>query len=50
MEEYKLTTKSGDILKKTKAESLEEAIEIFSDIKKLPPEKLLSIFLVEVVE
>lgn len=44
MKEYKLTTKSGEIIKKINAESLEIAIDNFSKIKKLSPGKLLEIY------
>jgi len=47
MEEYHLLTKSNEILKKIKTESLEIAIEMFSKIKKLKPKHLLEIYKVE---
>lgn len=49
MKEYKLTTKDGEILKKVKAESMEIAIDMFCEIKKLDRERLLSIYEVEIV-
>ena len=47
MEEYCLLNKSGEIIKKTRTESLELAIELFAKIKKLDPNKLLEIYKVK---
>ena len=48
--EYKLTTKSGETIKKVRTLSFELAIEFFSKIKKLKPKELLNIFKVEEVK
>ena len=42
--EYKLTTKSGEVLKKVRAHNLELASEMFSKIKKLELKELLTIY------
>ena len=48
--EYKLINKSGETIKKVQAESMEIAIELFCEIKKLEPQQLLSIYEVKIVE
>jgi len=45
--EYNLTTKSGEMINKVKAYSLELAIEAFAKIKHLKPTELLKIYKVE---
>ncbi len=42
--EYVLLSCDGDIISKTKSESLSEAIDFFSKTKKLTSEVLLTIF------
>ena len=48
--EYKLVDKSGETIKKVRAESMEIAIEFFCDIKKLKPKELLSIYDIKISE
>ena len=43
---YIMSTKTGDIVIKKEASSLEEAIDYFSKIKQLPREDFLKLFLV----
>ena len=50
MKEYAMTTSSGTVVVKTKASSLEEAIDYFSKIKQLPREDFLKLFLVTEVK
>lgn len=45
--EYHLLNKSGEIINKIKTESLELAIEIFANTKKLKPIQLLEIYKVK---
>jgi hypothetical protein len=42
--EYKLTTKSGEVIKRVRTHSLESASEMFSKIKKLELKELLTIY------
>ena len=42
---YGMATKSGDIVGKTTADNLEEAINYFTKIKQLPKEDLLKLFI-----
>lgn len=44
MKEFKMTTQDNEVIKITKAESLEEAIQFFSDLKKLNQKDFLKIF------
>jgi hypothetical protein len=46
MRTYQLKTKSGETIKKIDAESLEQAIDFFSDIKQLTKKQLLKLFIV----
>ena len=48
--EYKLTTNSGETLKKVRTCSLELAIEFFSEVKKLKPNELLKIFKIKEIK
>jgi hypothetical protein len=48
MKRYALKTKDGEIINTINAVSLEDAIDLFSKIKKLPKKELLDIFLVEI--
>ena len=43
---YVMTTRMGSVVIKTKADSLEEAIESFAKMKQLPREEFLKLFLV----
>jgi hypothetical protein len=43
---YMMTTRTGSVVIKTKANSLEEAIEHFAKMKQLPRKEFLKIFLV----
>ena len=43
---YIMTTRTGSVVIKTKANSLEEAIEHFAKMKQLPREKFLKLFVV----
>ena len=43
---YIMTTRTGSVVIKTKANSLEEAIDFFCKLKQLPREEFLKIFLV----
>lgn len=45
--EYHLLNKSGEVINKIKSESLELAIELFAEIKKLKPKQLLEIYKVK---
>jgi len=42
--DYKLTTKNGELVHKIKAESLTDAIEMFATIKQLTQIELLKIY------
>lgn len=46
MNTYQLTTKSGEKFKEVKANTFEEAIEMFSQIKNLNKKELLKIYTV----
>ena len=48
--EYKLVTRSGETIKKVRAESMEIAIEFFCGIKNLKPKELLSIYDIKIIE
>ena len=41
---YIMTTRTGSVVIKTKANSLEEAIEHFAKMKQLPKEEFLKLF------
>ena len=43
---YGMTTRNGDIVIKTKANSLKEATEFFAKMKQLPKKEFLRLFLV----
>ena len=43
---YGMATRNGDIVIKTQANNLEEAIDFFCKLKQLPREEFLKIFLV----
>ena len=43
---YIMSTKTGDVVIKREANSLEEAIDFFCKLKQLPREECLKIFLV----
>jgi hypothetical protein len=49
MNKYALKNRTGEIISYTKADSLFEAREFFSNIKKLDVKSLLKIFIVEMV-
>ena len=46
MTQYAMTTRTGSVVIKKYASSLEEAIEHFSKMKQLPKEEFLKLFLV----
>ena len=46
MTQYVMTTRTGSIVIKTNANSLEEAIGFFSKMKQLPRKEFLKLFLV----
>jgi hypothetical protein len=48
MKRYALKTKTGEVINTIKAVDKEQAVELFSEIKKLPKEDLLDIFLVDI--
>ncbi len=48
MKRYALKTKTGEVIKTINAVDKEHAVELFTEIKKLPKEDLLDIFLVEI--
>lgn len=48
MKRYALKTKTGEIINTISANDLEQAIELFAEIKKLPKEDLLNIYLVDI--
>ena len=45
-----MATKNGNVITKKNAHNLEEAITLFSSLKKLPRDKFLDIFIVEQVK
>jgi hypothetical protein len=47
MERYSLKTKKGEVIKTISAVDKEQAVELFAEIKKIPKEDLLNIYLVE---
>tara|TARA_B100000131_G_scaffold265841_1_gene263513 strand:+ start:409 stop:558 length:150 start_codon:yes stop_codon:yes gene_type:complete len=47
---YGMTTRTGDIVIKTNANNLEEAINYFAKIKQLPRKEFLKLFLVTEVK
>ena len=44
MTQYAMTTRTGSVVIKANADSLEEAIEYFSKMKQLPKEEFLKLF------
>ena len=46
MTQYAMTTRTGSVVIKTNANSLEEAVEFFSRMKQLPKKEFLKLFLV----
>ena len=46
MTQYAMTTRTGSVVIKTNANSLEEAINHFVKMKQLPREKFMKLFLV----
>jgi hypothetical protein len=47
MKNYYLKNRTGEIINQIKADNLEEAIELFSEIKNLDKKELLKIYNVE---
>lgn len=47
---YALLTKDGETIIKKNAKSLDKAIKLFSEIKNLPEDKLLDIYVVKIVK
>ena len=43
---YVMTTRMGSVVIKTKADSLEEAIDFFAKMKQLPKKEFLKLFIV----
>jgi hypothetical protein len=48
MKHYALKTKTGEVIKTINAVDKKQAVELFTEIKKLPKEDLLDIYLVEI--
>jgi hypothetical protein len=48
MKRYALKTKKGEVINTVIASDLEEAVELFAEIKKLPIQELLNIYLVDI--
>jgi hypothetical protein len=48
MKRYALKTKTGEVINTISAVDKEQAIELFSEIKKIPKEDLLDIYLVDI--
>ena len=46
MTQYAMTTRTGSVVIKTKAGSLEEATEFFAKMKQLPEKEFLKLFIV----
>jgi len=46
MTQFAMTTRTGSVVIKAKADSLEEAINYFTKMKQLPKEEFLKLFLV----
>lgn len=46
MIQFDMTTRTGSVVMKTKANNLEEAIDYFAKIKQLPKEEFKKLFLV----
>jgi len=46
MTQYVMTTRTGSVVIKTKANSLKEAIEYFTKMKQLPQKEFLKLFIV----
>ena len=50
MTQFAMTTRTGSVVIKTKADSLEEAIDFFSKMKQLPKEEFLKLFIVSEIK
>ena len=50
MIQFDMTTRTGSVVMKTKANNLEEAIDYFAKIKQLPRKEFLKLFLVTEVK
>lgn len=48
MKRYALKTKTGEVINTINAVNKDQAIELFAEIKKLPKEDLLNIYLVDI--
>jgi hypothetical protein len=48
MNRYALKTKTGEVINTIKAMSVEQAAELFAEIKKINKEEILNIYLVEI--
>lgn len=48
MKRYALKTKTGEVINTIKATDTEQAVELFAEIKKITPEDILNIYLVEI--
>jgi hypothetical protein len=48
MKRYALKIKTGEVINTVIASDLEEAVELFAEIKKLPIQELLNIYLVDI--
>ena len=46
MTQFAMTTRTGSVVIKTNADSLEEAIDYFAKMKQLPKEEFLKLFVV----
>ena len=46
MTQYAMTTRTGSVVIKTRADNLEEAINYFAKIKQLPRKEFLKLFIV----
>ena len=50
MTQFAMTTRTGSVVIKTKADSLEEAIDFFSKMKQVPKEEFLKLFIVSEIK
>lgn len=48
MKRYALKTKTGEVIKTIDAVDKDNAVELFSEMKKIPKEDLINIYLVEI--
>ncbi len=48
MKRYALKTKTGEVINTITASDLEQAVELFAEIKKISGEDLLNIYLVDI--